>query len=65
MKRTQWDIEHDKWIKEILEPYSYNVLNAQMQDWQKEGYVEVIHPTAKQANSMTTKTKKFLSKLFA
>ena len=49
MKHTQWDIEHDKWIKEILEPYTQNVLNAEMQDWQKEGYTEIEHPTSIQA----------------
>lgn len=54
-----------KWNKEVNEKYYSNIIHGEMQDWQKEDYEEVIHPTAKEAESFTTKTKKFFNKLFA
>jgi len=59
--------EHEKrylaWNKEINEPYYYNTVNGEMQDWQREGYVEIEHET--EAENLSKKAKSLFRKIFA
>lgn len=56
---------YKKWYQEVNEKYYCNIINSEMQDWQKEGYEEINHPTAIEAESFSVRTKKFFKKLFA
>ena len=63
--KEQHEKKYQAWLKEENEPYYYNLVHGEMQEWQKDGYTPVNHPTAIEATSFSTKTKKFLKKLFA
>ena len=59
----EYQKQYQAWNKEINEPYYYNTVNGEMQDWQKEGYIEVEHDV--EAKGFGNKAKNLLKKIFA
>lgn len=60
---NEYQKKYQEWNKEVNEPYYYNTVNGEMQDWQKQGYEEVNHDT--EASGLGRKAKNLLKKIFA